>query len=75
MSKKLYSTSETAKIIGLSANYLRKLRSVGGGPRFIRISPKKCMYTLEDMDAWVAEKSMAIASVQNERKSRIAAVR
>jgi predicted DNA-binding transcriptional regulator AlpA len=75
MPKILYSTEEAAELIGLSPKYMRKLRSIGGGPRFVKISPKRCMYTIEEIEAWISEKTRAVASIHNERKERIAAAR
>lgn len=38
-----------------SPNTLRKLRCVGGGPRFRRLS-RKPVYTPSDLEAWIEER-------------------
>lgn len=52
----LLSTAEAAKYLGLTTNYLEKLRITGGGPAFVKISggPSGMVrYIRDDIDAWV----------------------
>jgi hypothetical protein len=48
-------TSQAAIYTGLAAAYLEKLRSVGGGPRFIRYGRRAVRYRLRDLDAWMVQ--------------------
>ncbi|QFY90318.1 hypothetical protein D5125_12950 [Magnetovirga frankeli] len=34
---------------------LAKLRSVGGGPRFIRVSKTEVVYSTDDLDNWATQ--------------------
>ena len=62
------STKEAAKALGLSPKYLRKLRSIGGGPSFVRLSTRLCMYPEESLIQWV--KSKIIRSNADDRHIR-----
>ena len=53
MSLKLLRTTEAAELLGLSPKYLRKLRATGRGPIFIRMSSRLCLYSEDDLTAWV----------------------
>ncbi len=47
-------TSEAAAFCGISPRTLEKLRSVGGGPRFVR--PQGCRfvrYAVDDLEEWL----------------------
>ena len=56
----------------MSTNYLAKLRSVGGGPRFAKFG-RKPVYTREALDSWVASKlSPAFASTSEYPSPRTA---
>jgi hypothetical protein len=46
-------TAEVAARYPVSENYLKKLRTSGGGPRFTRWSPKKVTYDVTDIEAWL----------------------
>jgi hypothetical protein len=50
-------TFHAAVYCGSSASTFEKLRLVGGGPRFIRITPKRVGYLIEDLDAWLSGKA------------------
>lgn len=52
----LLNTEQAARYLGLKPNYLEKLRLIGGGPAFIKITGGAGMvrYTREDLDGWVA---------------------
>lgn len=39
--------------IGRKPATLRKLRLIGGGPIFYRLSGNSVLYAVEDLDAWV----------------------
>ena len=55
-------TLDAAKFLGTTQRYLSKLRSVGGGPEFVRISPKKCGYSRRALVEWVKKKSFRSTS-------------
>ena len=51
----LMSVDRAAAYLGLSATYLNKLRTVGGGPAFHKLGVR-VLYSLADLDAWLADK-------------------
>lgn len=48
-----WDTDEAAAYLGMSKAYLAKLRSNGGGPRFIKVS-SRVHYRRDDIDQWLA---------------------
>lgn len=65
---KTYTTEEVAIILGLSPRYLRKLRSLGGGPEFIRLSQRRCVYTEASLREW--QKKRLLKSNKDDRHER-----
>jgi predicted DNA-binding transcriptional regulator AlpA len=55
-------TPQAAAYTGLAAAYLEKLRSVGGGPRFLKYGRRAVRYLQRDLDAWMAEHSVGSTS-------------
>lgn len=53
---------QAAELLGLSRSYLRKLRVMGGGPRFSKISPRAVRYRVGDLLAWASSKSVSSTS-------------
>ena len=49
-------TVAAAKILGISASYMRKLRHHGGGPRFYKIGAR-VLYLESDLRAWAQTRS------------------
>lgn len=45
-------TPEAAKRIGLAAGTLEKMRSRGGGPAYLRLSPRRIVYAVNTLDTW-----------------------
>lgn len=43
---------EAATVVGLSKDTLRVLRSRGGGPRFVKLGPRRIGYLLTDLEVW-----------------------
>ena len=43
---------QAAATLGVTAGYLAKLRTRGDGPPFIRLSPKKIVYSQDALEAW-----------------------
>jgi hypothetical protein len=41
---------------------LEKLRSLGGGPFYYKVGPKRVMYDRADLDAWIRAKKFASTS-------------
>lgn len=55
-SRKYLLTVEAAEYVRLAARTLEEYRVKGGGPKFYRVGPGKraiCLYTHEDLDAWI----------------------
>ena len=53
------STPKAAEYLGVSAGYLRNLRSRGEGPAYSRLSasPRAAVvYSVDDIDAWYASR-------------------
>jgi predicted DNA-binding transcriptional regulator AlpA len=55
-------TPEAAQYCGLTAAMLEKLRSLGGGPFYYKVGPKRVMYDRADLDAWIRAKKFASTS-------------
>ena len=49
-------TPAAAQYCGSSASTFEKLRLTGGGARFIRITPKRVGYLVDDLDIWLSAK-------------------
>jgi hypothetical protein len=45
-------TPEAAARIGLAAGTLEKLRVRGGGPAYLRLSPRRIVYAIDALDSW-----------------------
>lgn len=52
----LMSVKEVAAMTGLTEDFFSKLRSVGGGPIFYKISAKCVRYHRNDVEAWLDER-------------------
>ena len=50
---------QAAEYANSTASTLAKKRVYGGGPPFIRVSPRKILYRRADVDAWLAERRVA----------------
>lgn len=46
-------TVEAAQYLKVSRNYLQGLRTTGGGPDFLRVSARRVLYSIENLDAWL----------------------
>lgn len=49
----LLPTREAAALLGFSVTYMRKLRAIGKGPPFVRLSSRYVAYRVVDLKAWV----------------------
>jgi hypothetical protein len=45
-------TPGAAKHIGTSEGWLEKFRVRGGGPPYLRLSPRRIVYAVDELDAW-----------------------
>jgi hypothetical protein len=55
-------TPEAAARIGLAAGTLEKLRVRGGGPAYLRLSPRRIVYAVDALDAWVRSREFTSTS-------------
>lgn len=55
-------TEQAASYCGLASATMEGLRCKGGGPRFVRYGRKAVRYLLSDLDAWMAERTVASTS-------------
>jgi predicted DNA-binding transcriptional regulator AlpA len=55
----LLSTSDVAEWLGVSTQFLEIGRHAGYGPRFCRLSPRRCRYLRSDVLAWLSERKHA----------------
>ncbi|MBM7406913.1 MULTISPECIES: helix-turn-helix transcriptional regulator [Sphingomonas] len=51
-----FSVQDVAEYTGLSADFWNRLRSAGGGPQYVKLSPKAVRYRRADIDAWMADR-------------------
>lgn len=58
----LLTPDEAAEALGLRVGYLARLRSKGGGPRFVRLGGKHIRYAPKDLEAWIEERTAASTS-------------
>ncbi len=54
-----------AAYLGMTENWLARLRMSGGGPRYIKQS-RKVSYRRDDLDAWIAQRVVVSTSQQTE---------
>jgi hypothetical protein len=45
-------TVDAAARLGFAASTLEKMRVRGGGPPYLRLSPRRVVYDVEKLDAW-----------------------
>ena len=55
-------TAEAAAYVRMAESTMEKLRVSGGGPRFARLSRKCVRYTVADLDAWLASRTVGSTS-------------
>ena len=54
--EKMYCTTErAAEILGVSTSWLEKLRVRGDGPPYFKVSPRRVLYGIGDLTAWMEE--------------------
>jgi predicted DNA-binding transcriptional regulator AlpA len=55
----LIDTKQLANWLGVSTQFLEIGRSRGYGPKFCRLSPRRCRYRVGDVRTWLAERTHA----------------
>ncbi|MET3352641.1 UNVERIFIED_ORG: hypothetical protein ABID33_000524 [Xanthobacter viscosus] len=45
---------DAAQLLGLTESSLAKFRVYGGGPPFLRLSPRRIVYQVRDLREWAA---------------------
>lgn len=55
----LLDTSEVAEWLAVSSQFLEIGRHRGYGPKFVRLSPRRCRYLRSDVLSWLAERTHA----------------
>ena len=53
MEPRILNTAAAARVVGLGASTLEKLRLLGGGPTFIRLGSRRVGYRRDDLDMWL----------------------
>jgi predicted DNA-binding transcriptional regulator AlpA len=61
-SQRLLRPPEASDYVGLSTSTLAKMRITGGGPKFVRLSPRAIGYFEADLVEWLMEKRCASTS-------------
>lgn len=56
--KRVISEARAARFVGLSLVHLRRKRRDGGGPKFVRLGERRIGYKLEDVVAWLDERTV-----------------
>lgn len=57
MTTRYLHTRDAAGYVNLGKSTLERYRVTGEGPRFRRLSPKRVVYAIEDLDAWAASRA------------------
>jgi len=65
--RKLIRTPELAKLLGVSARTLERLRIEGNGIPFTQITDRLVGYAPEDVEAWLAERKRKSTSAKSPR--------
>lgn len=63
--RKLRTPAWAAAYLGLTENWLARLRMSGGGARYVK-QGRRVMYRRDDLDAWVAQRVISSTSQQTE---------
>jgi predicted DNA-binding transcriptional regulator AlpA len=61
---------QAAALLTLSVRTLERLRLVGTGPKFVRLSRGRIAYREEDLAAWVAARVVGSTSEKENRNGR-----
>ena len=58
----IVSEVDAAVMVSLSVRTLQRLRVVGGGPQFVKLTARRVGYRIVDIEAWVASRVFASTS-------------
>jgi len=58
----LINEKQAAEYLGYTVRALQNWRVRGGGPKFVRVSPRSIRYRRRDLIAWVDERTVASTS-------------
>ena len=58
----LLTTEQAAEFLGLTPRFLEARRMRGGGPRYVNISKRAVRYSLTDLQAWIAARTVGSTS-------------
>lgn len=59
-------TPEAAEYVGLSASSLEKMRPVGTGPRFVRLTDRAIGYDIRDLDEWLGRHRSTVRETESD---------
>ena len=59
-------TRGCAELLGVSPEYVKRLRLIGGGPAYHRLSERAIRYQVADVRAWAASRRRAPEAAQAE---------
>lgn len=48
----MLTTKEAAKVVGRHEQTLRRWRVEGGGPKYVKVTPRLVMYSRDALDEW-----------------------
>ena len=60
---------QAGEYVGLSSSMLEKLRTAGGGPRFMKVG-RRVVYDSADLDQWIESKKQASTADLPELRGR-----
>jgi predicted DNA-binding transcriptional regulator AlpA len=63
---RLIDTDGVAELACLNRAYVRQLRVIGGGPRFIKLTAKAVRYRVSDVLDWIASRPNATSTSELE---------
>jgi predicted DNA-binding transcriptional regulator AlpA len=55
---------DASTMLGLSRRSLQRLRVSGGGPSFVRLSPRRIAYDAQSVTAWATERTFASTAAE-----------
>ncbi len=55
---------DASAMLGLSRRSLQRLRVSGGGPAFVRLSPRRIAYDAQSVAAWTEERTFASTAAE-----------
>ena len=62
LAREFLTPEQTADLLTIQTETLKKIRLAGGGPAFYRLSAHRVLYARADVDAWLADRRIAEAA-------------